>query len=321
MRQAGRYLPEYRELRAKAGSFLDLCYTPDFAAEVTLQPIRRFGFDAAILFSDILIIPHALGLKLDFLEGEGPKLETVTSVSELGKLSERLDRAKTGKVYEAIGKIRTALPGETTLIGFVGGPWTVATYVVCGGSSPDHAEARFWALSDPTSFGRLIARLVDASVEHLSGQIEAGAEAVQIFDSWAGELPDEEFRRWCVEPLKEIVSRLNTLHPGVPVIVFPRAAGTKLAAIAEAIPGVAIGLDTAESPAGVDLLLPKERTVQGNLDPLVLIAGGQALDAEIDRIVSGFSGRPHIFNLGHGIKPQTPIAHVERLVARIRESA
>lgn len=320
MRQAGRYLPEYRELRAKAGSFLDLCYTPDLAAEVTLQPIRRFGFDAAILFSDILIIPHALGLKLDFLEGEGPKLETVTSTAELSKLSERLDTARIGKVYEAIGKIRADLPAETTLIGFVGGPWTVATYVVAGGSSPDHAEARLWALRDPEGFGQLIARLVDASVEHLSGQVTAGAEAVQIFDSWAGELPDEQFRRWCIEPLSEIVSRLREKHPSVPVIVFPRAAGSKLAAVAKAIPDVAIGLDTAESPAGVDALLPPGRAVQGNLDPLALIAGGSVLDAEIERIVEGFSGRPHIFNLGHGIKPATPIAHVERLMARIRES-
>lgn len=320
MRQAGRYLPEYRELRARAGSFLDLCYSPDFATEVTLQPIRRFGFDAAILFSDILIIPHALGLKLDFLEGEGPKLETITSAAELGKLSDRLDRSRTGKVYEAIGKIRAELPRETTLIGFVGGPWTVATYVVAGGSSPDHAEARLWALRDPEGFGQLMARLVDASVEHLSGQIEAGAEVVQIFDSWAGELPEAQFRRWCIEPLSEIVTRVRALHPATPVIVFPRAAGSKLAAIAIAIPDAAIGLDTAESPEGVDSLIPAGRAVQGNLDPLVLIAGGAALDAEIDRIVQGFSGRPHIFNLGHGIKPVTPIAHVEQLVTRVRES-
>jgi uroporphyrinogen decarboxylase len=321
MRQAGRYLPEYRELRAKAGSFLDLCYTPDFAVEVTLQPIRRFGFDAAILFSDILIIPHALGLQLDFVEGEGPKLETITSAAEISKLSGQLDRTRTGKVYEAIGQIRAALPKETTLIGFVGGPWTVATYVVAGGSSPDHAEARLWAWQDPDGFGQLMARLVEASVEHLSGQIIAGAEVVQIFDSWAGELPDAQFHRWCIEPIREIVSRLKVLHPQTPVIVFPRAAGSKLAAIAKAIPDAAIGLDTAESPAGVDSLIPAGRTVQGNLDPLALIAGGSALDAEIDRIVEGFSGRPHIFNLGHGIKPQTPIPHVERLVTRLRESA
>jgi uroporphyrinogen decarboxylase len=321
MRQAGRYLAEYRALRAKAGSFLDLCYNPDMAAEVTLQPIARFGMDAAILFSDILIIPHALGLKLDFLEGEGPKLETITSAAELTKLSSKLDTGKTGRVYEAVAKVRAALPADTTLIGFVGGPWTVATYVAAGGSSSDHAEARSWALRDPEGFGRLIARLVDASVEHLSGQIAAGAEAVQIFDSWAGELPEPEFVRWCIEPISEIVMRVKQLHPGAPIIVFPRAAGSKLVLVAKHIPDVAIGLDTGESPEGIKALLPDSVPVQGNLDPLVLIAGGPALDREIDRIRSAFSGRPHIFNLGHGIKPETPIAHVERLVARLRESA
>jgi uroporphyrinogen decarboxylase len=321
MRQAGRYLPEYRALRADAGSFLDLCYTPAKAAEVTLQPIRRFGFDAAILFSDILIIPHALGLGLDFLEGEGPRLETVSSAAELTKLSGELDREKTGRVYEAVAQVRAALPAETTLIGFVGGPWTVATYIVAGRSSPDHAEARAWALSDPDGFERLIDRLVEASVEHLAGQIEAGAEAVQIFDSWAGELPEPEFFRWCVEPVREIVTRLRALHPAVPIIVFPRAAGSKLGLVAQHISDVAIGLDTAESPEGIEALLPLTTPVQGNLDPLVLIAGGPALDREIDRIRGAFAGRPHIFNLGHGIKPHTPIPHVERLVARLRESA
>jgi uroporphyrinogen decarboxylase len=320
MRQAGRYLPEYRELRARAGSFLDLCYTPDFAAEVTLQPIRRFGFDAAILFSDILIIPHALGLKLDFVEGEGPKLETLDSATGLGKLRTELDREKTGKVYEAIGMVRAALPSSTTLIGFVGGPWTVATYIAAGKSSSDHAEARLWAFRDPEGFAALIDRLVTASVEHLSGQIQAGAEAVQIFDSWAGELPESEFETWCVRPIKEIVARLRELHEGIPIIVFPRAAGSKLALIAENIPDVAIGLDTSESPVAIGHVLPKDTPVQGNLDPLALIAGGDVLDREVDRICSGFSGRPHIFNLGHGIKPETPIAHVERLVTRLRES-
>lgn len=320
MRQAGRYLPEYRELRAKAGSFLDLSYTPALAAEVTLQPIRRFGFDAAILFSDILIIPHALGLGLTFAEGEGPKLE-VLDAGSLDRLGRTLDPEKCGKVYEAVRLVRSQLPPETTLIGFVGGPWTVATYIAAGGSSADHAEARLWALRDPDSFGRLIARLVDASVEHLSGQIEAGAEAVQIFDSWAGELPESEFLRWSVQPIADIVRRLREKHPGIPVIVFPRAAGTKLALVARAIPDVALGLDTAESPDGVSRLLPAGTPVQGNLDPLVLIGGGAALDREIDRIRTAFAGRPHIFNLGHGIKPETPIAHVERLVARLRESA
>jgi uroporphyrinogen decarboxylase len=320
MRQAGRYLPEYRELRAKAGSFLDLCYTPELAAEVTLQPIRRFGFDAAILFSDILIIPHALGLGLTFAEGEGPKLD-VLDAGSLDRLNATLDAGKCGQVYEAVRMVRAKLPAETTLIGFVGGPWTVATYIAAGGSSADHAEARLWALRDPESFAALIARLVDASVEHLSGQIQAGAEAVQIFDSWAGELPQAEFERWSVEPIAEIVRRLRERHPGIPVIVFPRAAGSKLAAVVRKMPDVALGLDTAESPEGIARLLPAATPVQGNLDPLVLIAGGAALDREIDRIRSAFAGRPHIFNLGHGIKPQTPIAHVERLVARLRESA
>lgn len=320
MRQAGRYLPEYRELRAKAGSFLDLCYNPDFAAEVTLQPIRRFGFDAAILFSDILIIPHALGLKLDFLQGEGPKLETVACAAELAKLSPELDREKTGKVYQAVRQVRAALPAQTTLIGFVGAPWTVATYMAGGSGSSDHADARLWALQDPDGFGQLIDRLVAASIEHLSGQIEAGAEAVQIFDSWAGELPDSEFERWSLKPMAEIAAGLRKRHPGIPVIAFPRAAGSKLVRVARHLADCTIGLDTGESPEAVRTLLPPGMGVQGNLDPLALVAGGARLDAEIDRICEGFADRPHIFNLGHGIRQETPIAHVERLVTRLRES-
>ncbi len=320
MRQAGRYLPEYRDLRAKAGSFLDLCYNPDFATEVTLQPIRRFGFDAAILFSDILIIPHALGLHLDFLQGEGPKLETVTSVQDLSKLSPELDPAKVGKVYEAVRQVRAALPAQTTLIGFVGGPWTVATYMVAGRGSSDHAEARLWALRDPNGFARLIDRLVEASIQHLFGQIAAGAEAVQIFDSWAGELPESEFERWSLKPIAEIVAGLKARHPDLPVIVFPRASGSKLVLVARHLPGCAVGLDTSESLGAVRDLLPSGTTVQGNLDPIALVAGGERLDSEIDRIRSGFADRPHIFNLGHGIRQETPIAHVERLVTRLRES-
>ncbi len=319
MRQAGRYLPEYRELRAKAGSFLDLCYTPEYATEVTLQPIRRFGFDGAILFSDILIIPHALGLGVDFVEGEGPKVERL-GPDRLDRLGTKLDATKTGKVYEAVSAIRGKLSDETTLIGFVGGPWTVATYIAAGGSSPDHAEAKDWAKNDPRSFADLIARLVDASVEHLSGQISAGAEVVQIFDSWAGDLAAPDFEMWCTRPMREIVLRLRERHPGIPVIAFPRRAGAKLAAFAQALPDVAIGLDTSETPEAVNALLPPSTPVQGNLDPEVLIEGGARLDSEIDRIRQGFAGRPHIFNLGHGIKPHTPIAHVEQLVARVRES-
>jgi uroporphyrinogen decarboxylase len=317
MRQAGRYLPEYRELRAKAGSFLDLCYRPDFAAEVTLQPIRRFGFDAAILFSDILIIPHALGLKVEFLEGEGPSVETICSADEIEKLDPTLDATKTGKVYEAIGMIRSRLPDETTLIGFVGAPWTVATYIVAGKGSKDHAETRLFALRDPEGFVLLIDRLVSASIDHLSGQIEAGAEVVQIFDSWAGELPPDEFDRWCVQPVVRVIEGLRQRHPDVPVIAFPRAAGPKGGKLAS-IPGVAIGLDTSEDMALMDKSLPRGTTIQGNLDPLVLIAGGDALDRSVDRIVASAGDRPHIFNLGHGIRPETPIAHVERLVERVR---
>jgi uroporphyrinogen decarboxylase len=318
MRQAGRYLPEYRALRAKAGSFLNLCYTPDLAAEVTLQPIRRFGFDAAILFSDILIIPHALGLSLDFLEGEGPRLETVRSTDELLKLSHELDASRTGAVYEAIRLIRAELSPATTLIGFVGAPWTVATYVVAGGGSKDHADARLWAARDPDGFGRLMDRLVDASVEHLSGQIRAGVDAVQIFDSWGGELAPLEFERWCIRPVVRIVRQLRDRFPQVPIIAFPRAAGSKLGAFAAALPDVALGVDTAESAAGLDRIISTDRVLQGNLDPIALVAGGGALDAAIDHVLSSFANRPHIFNLGHGIRQETPIAHVERLVARVR---
>lgn len=320
MRQAGRYLPEYREVRAQAGSFLDLCYTPNLAKEVTLQPIRRFGMDAAILFSDILIIPHALGLQLNFVQGEGPQLETIRSRDELSKLSEKLDPSKIGPVYEALSLIGPDLPSQTTLIGFVGGPWTVATYIVCGKGSPDHAEARAWAFRDPDGFQELIDRLTQASVDHLLGQIEAGAEAVQIFDSWAGELPDPEFRRWSITPIRTIVDKVRQKHPGFPIIVFPRASGSKLALLGEVFHDVALGLDTAESPEGVQLLLPRTIPVQGNLDPLVLVAGGRRLDEEVDRIKRAFSTRPHIFNLGHGIRQETPIEHVERFVARVRES-
>nr|WP_319845675.1 uroporphyrinogen decarboxylase [Terrihabitans sp. PJ23] len=318
MRQAGRYLPEYRALRSKAGSFLDLCYTPDLAAEVTLQPIRRFGFDAAILFSDILIIPHALGLGLDFLEGEGPRMETVRSTNELSKLAGDLDPAKVGAVYEAIRLIRGELPPSTTLIGFVGAPWTVATYVVAGGGSKDHADARLWAARDPDGFGQLMDRLVDASVAHLAGQIRAGVDAVQIFDSWGGELAPLDFERWCIRPVARIVERLSAEFPRVPIIAFPRAAGSKLGAFAAALPDVALGIDTAESAAGLDRIIGADRVVQGNLDPITLVAGGDALDRSIDHVLSSFANRPHIFNLGHGIRQETPIAHVERLVARVR---
>ncbi|HVV93744.1 MAG TPA: uroporphyrinogen decarboxylase [Hyphomicrobiales bacterium] len=317
MRQAGRYLPEYRETRAKAGSFLDLCYRPDLAAEVTLQPVRRFGFDAAILFSDILVVPDALGVAVGFVEGEGPRTEIVTP-ERIAGLRRPLDRHKVDRVYEAIGAVKAELPAGVALIGFAGAPWTVATYLAAGRGSPDHAAARLWAFRDPDGFGRLIDALTEATIAHLSGQIAAGAEVVQLFDSWAGELPPAAFERWCIAPLVRIVRALHDAHPAVPAIAFARAAGSKLGRLAEALPGVPLGLDTAEDGGMVDRVLPLGTVVQGNLDPLALVAGGAALAAEAGRVAAAFAGRPHVFNLGHGIRPETPIAHVEALVRQVK---
>jgi uroporphyrinogen decarboxylase len=317
MRQAGRYLPEYRAVRARAGTFLDLCYDPDLAAEVTLQPVRRFGFDAAILFSDILIVPHALGLDVRFVEGEGPQVERV-SAGDVARLDRPLDAAKVERVYEAVAAVRTKLPRETPLIGFVGAPWTVATYLAAGHGTADHADARLWAFADPDSFAALIDVLVEASVAHLLGQVAAGADVVQIFDSWAGELPADQFARWCITPLVRIVAAIRHTHPGLPVIVFARGAGSKLQRLAEALPDVTLGLDTAEDAVAVDRTLAKGVPVQGNLDPLALVAGGSALEQAVAHVTTAFAGRPHVFNLGHGIRPETPIAHVEQLVRIVR---
>jgi uroporphyrinogen decarboxylase len=317
MRQAGRYLPEYREARAKAGSFLDLCYQPELAAEVTLQPVRRFGFDAAILFSDILIVPHALGLTVSFTEGEGPAVEIVTA-DRVDRLRPVLDPGRVGRVYEAVDRVRGRLPVAVPLIGFAGAPWTVATYLAAGRGSADHAAARLWAFTDPGSFGRLIDLLAEVTVAHLSGQIAAGADVVQLFDSWAGELPPDQFERWCIAPLVRIVAALHDAHPAVPVIVFARGAGSKLGRLAAALPGVTLGLDTAEDAEMVDRALPRTTAVQGNLDPLALVAGGAALEAAVMGILEAFADRPHVFNLGHGIRPETPITHVEQLVRLVR---
>jgi uroporphyrinogen decarboxylase len=317
MRQAGRYLPEYRETRTRAGSFLDLCYSPDLAAEVTLQPVRRFAFDAAIIFSDILVVPHALGVEVGFVEGEGPRTEIVDA-RRLGTLARDLDQSRVGRVYEAIGLARSRLPVGLALIGFAGAPWTVATYLAAGRGSPDHAAARLWAFRDPVSFSRLIDVLAEATIAHLSGQIAAGAEAVQLFDSWAGELPASAFERWCIQPLVRIVGALHDAHPDVPIIAFARGAGSKLGRLAEALPGVPLGFDTAEDGGMADRLLPPGTVVQGNLDPLALVAGGDALEAETRRVLDAFGRRPHVFNLGHGIRPETPIAHVEALVRLVK---
>ena len=319
MRQAGRYLPEYRATREEAGGFLDLCYSPRHAAEVTLQPIRRYGFDAAILFADILIVPDALGQKVTFEVGEGPRLEPIRAEKDLG----RLDRGKTGTkfslIYETVERLRRDLPDETALIGFCGAPWTVATYMVQGEGSSDQAEARLWAYRDPQGFQKLIDTLVDTSIDYLDGQVKAGADALQIFDTWAGTLPDNELDRWVVEPTKRIVEALKERHPDVPVIGFPRGVGAgALWYVGET--GVdGIGCDTAMPPAMMaEMFEDEDVVVQGNLDPLLLVAGGDALDERVDEILELMDGQRFIFNLGHGIVPQTPPENVERLVKRVR---
>ena len=318
MRQAGRYLPEYRELRARASSFLEFCYTPASAAEVTLQPIRRFGFDAAILFSDILVVPDALGQKVSFETGSGPKLEPIEEPSHLSRLSQDFNVERLSAVFETIDRVKSSLPAEVAFIGFCGAPWTVASYMIAGQATSDQAPARLFAYRHPEAFGRLIRLLVDASVAYLSRQIDAGVEVVQIFDSWAGVLPENEFRRWVIAPLRRILEGVKSRHPTVPVIVFVRGAGSYFRRVVDEIGGDGFGLDTTMHHHSALTQTPTNKALQGNLDPLALLAGGAALDREIDSILAAFKGRPHIFNLGHGILPETPIAHVERLIERVR---
>lgn len=316
MRQAGRYLPEYRALRETKGGFLELCYDPEAAAEITLQPIRRFGFDGAILFSDILVVPHAMGQQLWFEAGEGPRLAPPLVDTALGSL-EAMPR-QLDPVYATVARVAAALPPETTFLGFAGSPWTVATYMVAGQGSKDQAAARRMAFADPAAFGAIIDAITDLTVTYLAGQIENGVEAVQLFDSWAGSLSPSEFERWVIAPNAEIVRRLKALHPDTPVIGFPKGVGEKLPAYARETGVDALGLDETVDPAWADAALPPQLPVQGNLDPLALVAGGEALDVAIDRILAAFPARPHIFNLGHGIVPDTAIAHVEHLVRRVR---
>ena len=318
MRQAGRYLPEYRAIRGTAASFIEFCYTPELAVEATLQPIRRFGFDAAILFSDILVMPDALGQSVSFEAGEGPKLSPIRDEFDFAKLREEPDWSRLAPVFETVSRVRAELPAETTLIGFCGAPWTVASYMIAGHGTPDQGPARLFAYRHRELFQRLIDRLADASAAYLLRQIAAGAEVVQIFDSWSGVLPPDEFERWCVAPLARITARLRREAPNTPVIAFPRMAATQLSKFADVEGLAAIGLDTAVDPKAAAAALPARLALQGNLDPLALIVGGRALDEAIDRVLAGFEGRAHIFNLGHGILPETPIAHVERLVARVR---
>jgi uroporphyrinogen decarboxylase len=316
MRQAGRYLPEYRALRAEKGGFLDLVYDSDAAADVTIQPLRRFGFDGAILFSDILVVPYAMGQDLWFEEGEGPRLAPKLSQSDLADLVPKPERYDA--VYETVRKVKAALDPATTFLGFAGSPWTVATYMVAGQGSKEQAEARRLAYGDPERFGALIDAIIATTVDYLSGQIVAGVDAVQLFDSWAGSLSPAQFERWVVAPNRAIVDALRARHPGVPIIGFPKGAGGKLAAYARGTAVDAIGIDETVDPVWAHANLPDGLPVQGNLDPLALIAGGAALDAAIDAIRTAFAGRPHIFNLGHGILQDTPITHVEALLKRLR---
>ncbi len=319
MRQAGRYLPEYRALRERAGSFLKLCFTPELAAEITLQPVRRFGFDAAILFSDILVVPHALGRSVTFEAGEGPRLEPLDA-SDINKLRREADERVLAPVYDAVRLVKRDLPAGVALLGFCGAPWTVATYMIAGRGTPDQAPARLFAYSQPDAFADLIDVLVDVSSTYLVAQIEAGAEAVQIFDTWAGVLPPRQFERWCVDPVRRIVDNVRRKVADAKIVGFPRGAGALLPRYIEEVPVDAVSVDWAAEPRLVREHVQSRAAVQGNLDPLVLLAGGEALDRAIDDVRTNFTDGPFIFNLGHGILPQTPIAHVERTLARIRRS-
>ena len=318
MRQAGRYLPEYCALRSKAENFLDLCFDPRQAAEVTLQPVRRFGFDAAILFSDILVVPHALGQRVRFGQGEGPQLDPIGAPAALAGLRRELDHSCLAPVYETVGRVRQELPPNVALLGFCGAPWTLATYMVAGCGTADQRPARLFAYQFPEAFAELIDILVEASAEYLVRQFAAGVDAVQIFDTWAGILPADEFRRWCIDPCVRIVEAVRRSVPGAKIIGFPRGAGTELERYLRDVAVDAVGLDWTVELAFARDRIQVRRPVQGNLDPLALVAGGMALDRSIDAILEAFSERPFIFNLGHGILPETPIAHVERMIERVR---
>ena len=318
MRQAGRYLPEYRELRAKAGSFLDLCFTPEYAAEVTLQPIRRFGFDAAIIFSDILVIPHALGRTVRFEAGEGPRLDPMDTPEKIKTLARRADFSKLEPVFETLRRVRSELDPQTALIGFCGAPWTVATYMIAGRGTPDQAPARMMAYTQPEAFASLIDVLVENSVQYLLAQLKAGADALQIFDTWAGVLPPRQFERWSTEPTRRIVAGIRAQAPHARIIGFPRGAGALLPAYVDATKVDAVSIDWAADPSLVREKVQSRVAVQGNLDPLALIAGGAALDQAIDDVLANYASGRLIFNLGHGIQPETPIAHVEQMLKRVR---
>jgi uroporphyrinogen decarboxylase len=318
MRQAGRYLPEYRALRQKIGNFLDLCLDPNLAAEVTLQPIRRFGFDAAILFSDILVIPYALGQSVAFTAADGPRLDAITDAESLRKLRKQLDHQRLAPVYETIARVKSQLPAHVTLLGFCGAPWTVATYMIAGAGTADQIPAREFVYRAPRLLDELLDILVEASASYLIRQFEAGAEAAQIFDTWAGILPDDGFDRCCVEPCARIVAAVRARIPGAKLIGFPRGAGSRLKRYIDGVGVDAVGLDWTVDLGFARDEVQSRKPVQGNLDPVVLLAGGDALDRAVDRIMENFAAGPFIFNLGHGVLPDTPVAHVDQLVTRVR---
>ena len=322
MRQAGRYLPEYREVRAQAGDFIALCTNPQMAAEVTVQPLRRFGFDAAILFSDILMVPWAMGQPLRFAEGEGPLLEPVRDAEAIGGLRTTGIAEQAAPIFETVSRVRALLDAQhpcTALIGFAGAPWTVACYMVEGRGGGEFAHARRLAHADPALFGRLVRGLTEATNEYLLGQVAAGAEALMIFDSWAGLLPPSGFRRWVIEPTVELVRRLRKqLPPGFPIIGFPRLAGPLLAEYAQRTGLQAVGMDTAMDPRWAAANVAPGMALQGNLDPQALVAGGATLEAEARSLLAAMRGRPFVFNLGHGIVPATPVEHVAALVRTVR---
>lgn len=318
MRQAGRYLPEYRQTRAKAQSFLQFCLTPELAVEASLQPIRRFGLDGAILFSDILLLPYALGRRVEFVEGKGPLLEPLRGAEELDRLTLDAVREKLAPVFETLCRLRGALARQVTLIGFAGAPWTVACYMVEGEGGSDFQAVRRLAYREPAMFSRLIGVLSDATIDYLSAQIEAGAEAVQIFDSWAGSLAEGELRRWSLAPLARIVAALKQSHPKVPVILFPRGAGVLYREFALASGAAALGLDSTLPLAWAASELQPHAALQGNLDPLLLAQGGEAMRREAERILSVLGRGPFVFNLGHGVLPDTPPEHVAELAQLVR---
>ena len=318
MRQAGRHLPEYLETRARAKDFLDFCYTPSLASEATLQPIRRYGMDGAILFADILLILDAMGLKVAFEKGEGPLVEQIETPLDLARVTPQKAADRLSPVYETVSRVKAALPSSTTLIGFAGSPWTVSLYAIEGRGKTDKSSAWRWAQGRPDDLAAVMDLVIEATAEYLTRQVEAGADALMLFNSWAEGLPDNIFREVVIAPTKKLVARLREMGITVPVIGFPRGAGVMLPEYVRETGVTAVGLDTAVSPAFINSELPAGFPVQGHLDPLLLIEGGGRLDARVRQLLDAYKGRPHIFNLGHGVRPETPIAHVERVLNLIR---